>query len=90
MLSTVFLNHPLAVSLSADGDDYEGNFTQALLFSSTRNTTRCASINISGDSLVEDEEMFAVIFTSNDGRIEIVNDSITVMIVDDDGRSWNE
>jgi hypothetical protein len=80
-------SHLLAISFSADGNDYEGNFTQALLFSSAKNSTLCVSVNISGDSLVEDEETFVVIFSSNDSRDEIINDNTTITIVDDDGRA---
>lgn len=71
---------------SAETSDSEGNLDQVLSFNSAMEEIQCVSINIRADNLVEDLEMFVVIFSSDDTRDEFMNDNTTVSIVDDDGK----
>ena len=65
--------------------DCDGNFTRYISFSGSSDTTQCVTLSIRGDDLVEDTEMFVVVFSSDDERDYIQENSTTVTILDDDG-----
>ena len=50
-------------------------------------SVQCVTINIRGDDIVEDDEIFVVTFSSDDDRDTIVYNTTTVTIVDDDGKA---
>lgn len=47
-------------------------------------TRFCLDVNITQDSLLENEETFLVVFSSPDPSILVSNGAATVMIIDDD------
>lgn len=71
--------------VSTEGDDYWG-LNQTLTFRSDLSPEMCVSVLVYEDVLVEDNEQFLLVLTTNDPAVLLVEPNVTeIIIINTDG-----
>ena len=85
MISCLYGNYDVALSLHVAGLDF--NFTAMVVIFSVNpiNTFQCVSITILSDDILEENETFSVVLSTNDQDVDISQSQSTVTIANDDG-----
>jgi len=73
-------------SLLIGAEDYiENSSTLVFPTNSSNNSTKCITVSIQEDSILEPLQYFSVILTTSDPDVLIQNRQLIINIIDDDG-----
>ena len=76
-----FLGYPI----SSNAEDFDISLSANITFCPQSYPVQCVQVGIRGDDIVEGTEQFSVVFSSDDNRTLIIDNTTIISIIDDDG-----